>query len=160
MRVHLGFALLLSATIALPCAAQQFDRANSLMNESAAELDRGHFKEGVTLAEQALRTGAISGESYPGLYNNLCVGLTGLQRYEEAIDACNKALELSPRSWSFYNNRGNIYFYQGHYDRALAEYYKAMTFATGTSVLMKNINLTMRKRGIPGAVTSVPEKSS
>jgi tetratricopeptide (TPR) repeat protein len=154
-------AFALTAAITAPVAAQDFfDRSDSLMNESAAELDRGHFKQGVALAEEVLRSGAIAANNYAGLYNNLCIGYTGLQRYNEALDSCNRALEFTPRLWVIYNNRANIYFYQGKYDQALAEYYKAMTFASGTSVLMRNINLTLRKRGVPGAVTSAPEKSS
>ena len=153
--------LALTAALGAPVAAQDsFSRSDSLMNESAAEINGGHFLQAVSLAEEALHSGAVSAGSYPGLYNNLCIGYTGLKRYSEALDFCNRALELSPRSWVFYNNRANIFFYQGQYDRALAEYYKAMTFASGTSVLMRNINLTLRRRGVPGAVTSAPEKNS
>jgi tetratricopeptide (TPR) repeat protein len=153
-------AFAVTAALTAPASAQLYNRANSLINDSAFELDHGHFREGVALAEEALHSGAVSADNYAGLYNNLCIGLTGLQRYNEALENCNHALELSPRSWVFYNNRANIYFHQGHYDRALAEYYKAMTFADGTAILIKNINLTLRKRGVPGSVTSVPEKTS
>jgi tetratricopeptide (TPR) repeat protein len=156
----IGIAIVSAFVTALPGAAQMYDRSTALINDSAIELDRGHFRDGVDLAKKALGTGVIAAENYPGVYNNLCIGLTGLRRYDEALDACNKALELSPRSWVFYNNRANIYFYRGQYDRALAEYYKAMTFSNGTSVLMRNINLTLRKRGVPGAITVAPEKSS
>jgi tetratricopeptide (TPR) repeat protein len=153
-------ALALTATFGGSVAAQEFDRTSALINDSAVELDRGHFKQGVALAEDALHSGTVSAENYAGLYNNLCIGLTGLKRYGEALDYCNRALELKPRSWVFYNNRANIFFYQGQYDRALAEYYKAMTFSEGTSVLMKNINLTLCRRGVPGSVITVPEKRS
>ncbi|MGZ6213152.1 MAG: tetratricopeptide repeat protein [Candidatus Binataceae bacterium] len=153
-------ALVLAVAVTGPIAAQDFNRASALINDAAVELDRGHFSEGLKLAEEALRSGAVSADNYAGLYNNLCIGLTGLERFNEALDYCNRALALSPRAWAFYNNRANIYFHQGQYDRALAEYYKAMTFSDGTSILMKNINLTLRKRGVPGAVTTAPEKSS
>ena len=152
--------LAVTAALGAPVSAQQFNRANSLINDSAFELDHGHFRDGVALAEEALRSGGVSADNYAGLYNTLCIGLTGLQRFNEALDYCNRALELNPRSWVFYNNRANIFFHQGQYDRALAEYYKAMTFASGTSILMKNINLPLRRRGVPGAVTSAPEKNS
>jgi tetratricopeptide (TPR) repeat protein len=155
-----GIAIGGALVTTMPCTAQIYDHSTSLINDSAIALDRGHFREGVDLAKEALSTGTIAAENYPGLYNNLCIGLTGLRRYDDALEACNKALELSPRSWVFYNNRANIYFYRGQYDHALAEYYKAMTFASGTSVLMRNINLTLRRRGIPGAITVAPEKSS
>jgi tetratricopeptide (TPR) repeat protein len=154
-------ATLLSA--ALPAAAQQFSRGNALVNESAYELDRENWRVGTELAQQALKSGEIMLENIPGAYNNLCIGLTGLRKFDEAIQACDKAVEMKPRSWSFYNNRANIFFYLGQFDRALAEYYKAMTFSSGSNVLMNNIGLALQYRknygprpGNPGA----SEKSS
>ena len=64
-------------------------------------------------------------------YNKLCIGLTGKGNFDEAIASCINALDLEPSQFSFYNNRANIYFFLGQYDKALAEYYKAMTFSHG-----------------------------
>lgn len=126
--------------------AQMFTRGNGLVNESAYALDREKWREGTSLARQALESGELMPGNIPSAYNNLCVGLTGLGRFDEAMEACTKAINLKPRQWSFYNNRGNIYYYLGQYDRALAEYYKAMTFSPADNVLLQNIALTLKVR--------------
>ncbi|MDX2141957.1 MAG: tetratricopeptide repeat protein [Rhodospirillaceae bacterium] len=142
-------ALLCAAGVALasvPANAQLFSRGNGLVNEAAYALDRENWAQGTALAREALRSGELMPGNIPAAYNNLCIGLTGLGRYDEAMEACNKAVEMRPRQWSFYNNRANIYYYRGEYDRALAEYYKAMTFSPGDDVLLQNIALTLRVR--------------
>jgi tetratricopeptide (TPR) repeat protein len=127
-------------------SAQLFSRGNGLVNEAAYALDRENWSQGTALAREALRSGELMPGNIPAAYNNLCIGLTGLGKYDEAMEACNKAVEMRPRQWSFYNNRANIYYYRGEYDRALAEYYKAMTFSPGDDVLLQNIALTLRVR--------------
>lgn len=144
-----------------PGMAQQFSRGNALVNQSAYAMDREQWHQGVSLAEDALRSGEVTLDNLPAAYNNLCIGLTGLRRFDEAVSACNKALELKPRQWITYNNRANIFFYQGQFDKALAEYYKALTFSPSGTVLLSNISLTLsyRQRGGPGGRPG-SEKSS
>jgi tetratricopeptide (TPR) repeat protein len=141
-----ALALVAFAAAAAPADAQMFSRGNGLVNDSAYALDREDWARGTALAREALRSGELMPGNIPAAYNNYCIGLTGLGRYDEAKEACDKAISLRPRQWSFYNNRGNIYFYLGQFDRALAEYYKAMTFSPGDDVLMQNIALTLRVR--------------
>lgn len=151
-------SLMVGAAIlaAMPAASQMFSRGNGLVNDAAYALDREDWDRGATLAKEAIRSGELMPQNVPAAYNNYCIGLTGMGKYDEAMVACNKALEMRPRQWSFYNNRANIYFYLGQFDRALAEYYKAMTFSPGDDVLLQNIALTLRVRKIrnqsqPGA---------
>lgn len=129
-----------------PVQAQMFTRGNGLVNEAAHALDSDKWDKGVTLARQALRSGELSPNNVPAALNNLCIGLTGQGHYEEALETCNKAIGRKPRQWSFYNNRANIHFYQEKYDRALSDYYKALTFSPGDDVLITNISLTLRTR--------------
>jgi tetratricopeptide (TPR) repeat protein len=143
-------AFLLLTTL-LTCAAthadaQQFSRGNALVNESAYAVNMERWRDGVNLAEEALRSGEVTLENLPALYNNLCIALTGLRRFDEAIAACDKAVDMKPRQWSFYNNRANIYFYLGQFSKALAEYYKAVTFNPANRILISNINLTLEYR--------------
>lgn len=137
---------LIGMSAAMPASSQLFTRGNGLVNEAAYALDREDYDRGMQLAKEALRSGELMPTNVPAAYNNYCIGLTGLGRYDEAMDACNKAIEMRPRSWAFYNNRANIHFYRGEFDRALAEYYKAMTFSPGDDVLLTNISLTLRVR--------------
>jgi len=127
-------------------SAQQFGQANGLVNEAAHALDRGHWSKGMGLAQKALKSGSLTPQNVPAAYNNLCIGLNGLGRFDEAMEACNKAIDLRPREWSFYNNRGNIHFYRQFYGQALSDYYKALTFSPGDDVLLGNISLALRSR--------------
>jgi tetratricopeptide (TPR) repeat protein len=143
-----AFLLLIAAALATARAAtaQQFSRGNALVNESAYAVNMERWRDAVNLAEEALRSGEVTLENVPAVYNNLCIGLTGMRRFEEAIAACNKAVDMKPRQWSFYNNRANIYFYLGQFSKALAEYYKAVTFNPANRILLSNINLTLEYR--------------
>ena len=144
--VGAGVMLTAAVEIAPASAQQQFGAGNQLVNESAYAISRERWYEAANLAEEALRSGELTLENIPSAYNNLCVALTGQRQFVKAIDACDKAVDLRPGQWSFYNSRANIDFYQGNFDRALAEYYKAMTFNSGGSVLMHNISLTLEYR--------------
>ena len=142
---------LFSTVGTVPAQAQTFGPGNGLINDSARELDRGRWDKGVELVQQAFRSGDITPMNMAAAYNNLCIGLTGQHKFDEAIDACNRALNFQPREWKFYNNRANVYFYLGEFDRALAEYYKAMTFSHGDSILMTNIGITLKHRRVFGS---------
>jgi tetratricopeptide (TPR) repeat protein len=139
-------ALLCVISVLGPVQAQSFTRGNGLVNEAAHALNRDKWDKGVTLARQALRSGELTPNNIPAALNNLCIGLTGQGHYEEALETCDKAIGRKPRQWSFYNNRANIHFYQEKYDRALSDYYKALTFSPGDDVLITNISLTLRTR--------------
>lgn len=137
----------LSVTFLVPASdAQNFSRGNGLVNEAAHALDRNKWDRGVSLARQALRSGELTPNNVPAALNNLCIGLTGQGKYDEAMENCDKAISRKPREWSFYNNRANIHFYRAQYDRALADYYKALTFSPGDDVLITNISLTLSTR--------------
>lgn len=127
-------------------AADLFSRGNGLVNDSAHALDRKKWREGAALAREALESGELMPSNVAAAYNNLCVGLIGLGRLDDAMEACTRAIDLKPRQWISYNNRANIYFHHGDYDRALAEYYKALTFSPGDDVLLGNIALTIKTR--------------
>ncbi len=141
-------ASVVAVLVAGPATSQMFSRGNGMVNDSAYALDREDWDRGAALAKEALRSGELMPTNIPAAYNNYCIGLTGMAKYDEAMEACNKAIQLRPRQWSFYNNRANIHFYLGQFDRALAEYYKAMTFSPGDDVLLQNIALALRVRKI------------
>ncbi|MSQ87192.1 MAG: hypothetical protein EXR10_10230 [Alphaproteobacteria bacterium] len=145
-RTTLFYTAALLTLAAVTASAQIFSRGNGLVNESAYALDRDNWRQGTSLAQEALRSGELMPSNVPAAYNNLCIGLTGMGKFDDAMEACNKAIALKPRQWSFYNNRGNIYFYRSEFDRALAEYYKAMTFSPGDDVLLQNIALSLKVR--------------
>jgi tetratricopeptide (TPR) repeat protein len=120
--------------------------AFSSINEAAIALEKREWQKGVNLARSALSSSTLSSGSFPLVYNNMCIGLTFMQQSEEAMDYCNKAVEGRPRQWQFYNNRAIAHFYQGDYDRSLADYYMALMFGRGHTLLLENIHLTLKAR--------------
>ena len=147
------------APISPAFAQQQFAPGNSLVNESAYAIGRERWSDAASLAKKALLSGDLTIENIPPAYSNLCVALTGERKFPEAMNACNRAVDLRPRQWSYYNNRANIHFYQGNFDRALAEYYKAMAFSSGGRVLMHNIGVALEYRKNRGRRVNSPKDS-
>ncbi|MBX7198965.1 MAG: tetratricopeptide repeat protein [Rhodospirillaceae bacterium] len=134
------------ATTAYRAEAQSFRPANGWVNEAAMMLDAKEWQKGTERTRAALRTGELTAENHAAALNNLCIGLTGLTQYSDAMEACLQAIEISPRQWQSYNNLANIYFYLNQYDRALAQYYKALSFRSSSGVLLQNIRLTLDAR--------------
>lgn len=125
--------------------------AFSSINEAALALDKREWQKGVSLARSALSSPTLASGSFPLVYNNMCIGLTFMQQSEEAIDYCNMAVEGRPRQWQFYNNRAIAHFYLGDYDRSLADYYMALMFGRGHTLLLENIHLTLKARKTSGS---------
>lgn len=115
------------------------------INDAAYALEKRDWERGVNLSRSALQSTLSSG-AFPLVNNNMCIGLTFLQQTDEAMDYCNKAIEGRPRQWQFYNNRAIAHFYQGDYDRSLADYYMALMFGRGQTLLLENIHLTLKAR--------------
>lgn len=161
MKLH--HMLLAALVFAAPTQAQMFAPGNGWVNDSAYALDRKLWDRGADLAERALKSGEVSTDNLPAAYNNYCIGLTGQRKFDAAIAACNKAVEMRPREWRFYNNRANIYFYLNQFDKALAEYYKAMTFNPSGTVLMNNIGISLKQRRVfgngPGGSRDIEKQS-
>ena len=160
---HILLAVIATVGIAAPLQAQMFSPGNGWVNDAAYALDRKQWDKGTELAARALQSGDVSPDNLPAAYNNYCIGLTGQRKFDAAIAACNKAVELRPREWRFYNNRANIYFYLNQFDRALAEYYKAMTFNPSGNVLMSNIGISLKQRRVfgngPGGARDIEKQS-
>jgi tetratricopeptide (TPR) repeat protein/S1-C subfamily serine protease len=72
--------------------------------------------------EQAIK---ISPQN-PNYYNSLWSALQNVKRYDQALEAINRAIEIAPRS-GWYSNRGNIYSNLKKWDLALADYNQALT---------------------------------
>lgn len=85
--------------------------------DGAAALRIGDAEDGVRLTQRGLATANSKRDRVAG-YSNLCAGLVMLDRLEEALDACNRALELDDRHWRSYSNRALVYLKQERYEEA------------------------------------------
>ncbi len=85
-------------------------------------------EKAIAFFEQAIK---ISPQN-PNYYNSLSSALQNVKRYDRALAAINRAIEIAPRS-SWYSNRGNIYSDLKKWDLALADYNQALTLNPNNS---------------------------
>ena len=91
--------------------------ANADLADGAAALRVGDAEDGVRLTERGLKSATSRRDRVAG-YSNLCAGLAMLERLDEALQACNRALELDERHWRSYSNRALVYLKQERYPEA------------------------------------------
>ena len=89
------------------------------MNQSEKAIDS--FEQAIKISPQN-----------PNHYNSLSSALQNVKRYDRALAAINRAIEIAPRS-SWYSNRGNIYSDLKKWDLALADYNQALTLNPNNS---------------------------
>jgi len=85
--------------------------------DGAAALRIGEAEDGVRLTQRGLATAGSRRDRVAG-YSNLCAGLVMLDRLDEALEACNRALELDDGHWRSYSNRALVYLKQERYEEA------------------------------------------
>ena len=90
---------------------------NADLADGAAALRTGDAEEGVRLTQRGIMAASNQRERVAG-YSNLCAGLVMLDRLDEALDACNRALELDDRHWRSYSNRALVHLRQERYPEA------------------------------------------
>jgi tetratricopeptide (TPR) repeat protein len=90
---------------------------NADLADGAAALRVGNAEDGVRLTERGLRTASSRRDRVAG-YSNLCAGLAMLERFDEALQACDRALELDDGHWRSYSNRALVYLRQKRYPEA------------------------------------------
>lgn len=66
-------------------------------------------------------------------------------RFIEAIKPLKRALKIYPRYATAWNNKGNVYFNLGSYEKALRCYDKALVFSPGFAIAKQNRALVIYK---------------
>lgn len=132
--------------VASSAQAQGLDTSPAMgwVNDGAHALERGDFVKGYDLSKRAIDSKELSPKNTAAALNNLCIALTGLKRTGEAMAACDRAIRLEPGRWSFYNNRANVFYWMGEYERALGEYTKALSIRPDEDILQNNIAIIVR----------------
>lgn len=110
-RHWLPWIALLGIAVALPAAAQEDKATRTVIGPSnvdladgATALRMGDAEDGVRLTRRGLQTAANNRERVAG-YSNLCAGLIMLEQFDDALDACDRALDIDARHWRSYSNR-------------------------------------------------------
>lgn len=128
---------------------------NDLLIDIRRKLNRGDITGAVRLAERNIysieynsRSGKTTKYSYDA-YNALCISLTAQKNYDQALTACNTAIEGSPNRWFAYNSRGSLKYKTGKFKDAIKDYQLALEnapkFDDITSILGHNIRISEAK---------------
>jgi tetratricopeptide (TPR) repeat protein len=159
IRLLAGIALLASC---LPCLAQNpgpiapETTAATHLTDSVSFYEAEEFDSSLLSAREALRmlnrTTAIA-------YNNICTAQIGLEQYDQAIEACLKALERSPKftrarnnlEWIYeiqaeesptagvYLNLGEVRYWQGALDESIAASKRALELDPENAIAYNNL---------------------
>jgi len=93
------------------------------------------LKSNLTISQQA------------NAHNGLCIADIREEIWEGAIGHCDKAIDLVPYNWRYYNNRGNVYLGLGRYQDAMKEYERGLQYAPKSKTIRKNIALAQSRVG-------------
>ena len=95
------------------------------------------------------RTGHSYSEFYYEAHNCVCVGLTGLGKNDEAMEACNISIKLTPNHWESLKTRATLNYMAQNFTKSLDDFRLALINApddTGiTNILKQNIGVVKSK---------------
>jgi tetratricopeptide (TPR) repeat protein len=109
---------------------------NSDLSAGSRALQFGNFSEGIRLTLEGLRSES-SPRSRARAHSNLCAGYTAMRRYGEAIEHCDRALEINDRNWRTYNNRALALLGMGRIAAARRDLEKGLSLNPGSPSLTK-----------------------
>ena len=91
-----------------------------------AAFDSEDYEKAVQLYQAAIAAGKSKGDELVYLYARLGLSYDSLDRFDEAIAAYQKALEIDPKAHEVWVNLGVAYRLKGNYDQAITSYQKAL----------------------------------
>jgi len=126
MRIGIGRTLALLLAVATPRVAAagaitvlgNSDAHDCFLNAST----RSTSVTSLDSCRKALHTGTMSSRDHAATLVNMGIILNALARTDEALDAFDKALAISPKLPEAVLSRGNSHFLRKDYDAAIADY--------------------------------------
>ncbi len=114
--------------------------SSDLLHQGIRALRQGDLERAITSLERFLKEPA-SKSNRVAAHNNLCIAYQFAGDLEAAVEQCSIAIELNPKHWSAYNNRGNVHFAAGAYEAASADYLLALDINPKAEVVLENLKL-------------------
>ncbi len=143
-------ALTLVGTLGIPAAhAQNADTAPMFAVQTAADsnIRGGYNAYGHKEWKKSAffnKKGAAKGNKKSRrsiAYSNLCAALAQQGKLDEALAACNAAVEMAPANWRALNNRGAVNLLSGNEAAAHADFAAALPLAKGAAEVTHNAAL-------------------
>jgi tetratricopeptide (TPR) repeat protein len=100
-------------------------------------LEAGRFEEGVRLTLAGLEQPNNPRDQAAG-HSNICAGYAALKRWTEALEHCNRALELDRSNWRTFNNRAAVFVGLKKYDLAMTDVNSGLELSPNSSTLLKS----------------------
>lgn len=93
---------------------------NPWLAAGARAIEDGNPRRGVELTEIGLAN-ALGGYERKAALSNLCAGYLLIEKPEQALDYCNRVIEMDAEFWRAYNNRALVYLALGRYGESEAD---------------------------------------
>ena len=69
-----------------------------------------------------------------------------LKRWQDALEHCNRALELDRNNWRTYNNRAAVFTGLKQFELAIADVHKGLALAPSSGTLHKSLEVVNQHR--------------
>ncbi len=115
-------------------------RSSDLLTQGIRALRQGDMERAIVSLERFLKEPA-SRSNRVAAHNNLCIAYEYVGDLDAAAKQCSIAIELNPKYWRAYNNRGNVHLASGAYDAASADYQLALEINPKAKAAQENLTL-------------------
>ena len=141
---------LAAGALSTPAFAQDCDSApqfashrtsNGDVRAASSALDRGEIHVALAFAQQAAGS-PISPGHRGAAYANLCAALALDGQLEEALPACDRAVDMREGNWVAWNNRGAAKWLSGDVEGARADFAQAASLESGEDAISANTALS------------------
>ena len=119
--------------------------SNAQLADGATALEQGRVEDGIRLTLEGLQVPSGKQDQAAG-YSNLCAGYAMLQKWDEALQHCNAAIELDSNNWRSFNNRAAVYAGKGQYDKAVDDIRAGLRLAPNSRTLNESLRIIEENR--------------
>lgn len=116
-------------------------QAPDALNAGRKHLKKGNPQLAIAAFDRVIADKNSKSRYIASAYNGRCAALIRLRRYKEALESCNRSIEIAPNRWEGYNNKGTAYFHLGHLRFAIDAFQAGRELAPKNRVLSQNIKL-------------------
>jgi tetratricopeptide (TPR) repeat protein len=124
-----------------------FGSRNPQLVEGSQAMLAGRYDVGIRLTLEGLQDTDDPRDAAAG-HSNLCAGYASLKRWQEALQHCDRSLELDADNWRTYNNRAAVNLGLGHLDQALRDIEAGLALAPQSSTLKLSREIVEQHRRV------------
>lgn len=115
--------------------------ANSNVRAQYSAVQRAEWRQATHFGRETTTSGAAPGHK-AAAFTNLCIVYAQTGDAQNAISACDAAIELRPNAWRAYNNRGAAHWLAGDYAAATADFARAAEHGGDEDEVIANSSLS------------------